>query len=1481
VSIGFNAGNNALTPKGSITLNGTSLLDLTGSLFIGQSTGDGTLTLNSGTTVNANFVDVATGNSNTQPAKGTVNLNTGATINCEGDFRTGFAGSADAQATVNIDGGTLNVATTIKRWMIIGTWDFTNSTITVSNGGNLNLNANTDIRYAQSGNVGTHVINLNNGAITSFSDNKITPNGAGVLDLHQGTGTTGTSIFNLNAGGTLTIREVMTNNDSGTAAFNFNGGTLKATGATANFINLGGAGQSANILAGGAIIDSNGFNLTIPQPLASAGSDGGLTKQGAGSLTLPAASAYDGPTTITGGTLIIATAGTINTSSGVTINGPDAKLLISNGLSGELDVSTPVVLTAGTLDSNGLIDTVTIADNPANTVLAGAGGIGFLDTNTLEFQGDAVITLQATGADMDQSLSTFDLTTNGANGKVVINATNTSGIWSSDAAGFDYTIIEYSGGTFTGSASDFMVGTIAGLNPNQTASIVDTGDAIVLRIVGEPLIWTGSAGADWNSSDNSWDYLGSPTMFSGGSPVEFDDNASVFSVNIAENVSPSTVVFSNDINDYTLSSSGGFGITGSGSLVLNGSGQVEITTDNAFTGTTIINEGTLLLSGSGSIADSSSITVGEFGSLILAPGGSDEYANPISGAGDIAKQGVGTLTLSGANSFSGDFILNDGQLNLNSASALGTASGEFILNGGILDNTSGGLVTMTAAKQQYWDADVNFIGTDSLNMGNGLVTFAASRTVNVAANTLLTGAPQDLGAGYDLVKTGVGTLVLNGGDIAGNLDVQGGVVGINQPFFGAAPLGTGTLQNAGNVGSMWTYWNVSSDVTSDLLIRNNDGSNIFQLGFIKRGPGTLTLTNDSNAITAALNVDQGRLVLANTGTYGVQNNDGSTNTALTSLIGFDAGVNAVLDINGATVNYNNRSAVGVEPWRASLVVSSNGTGAAAINLTSGSLSTDKALGLGAAGSFGALNQSGGTMTVGGFLSLGVGNSQGVVNLSGGVLNHNGPMTAGGVDAGGVGLLNLGGTAAFNVNNTSAFGFWIGEGGAGILNIDDSATLTLAPAGSGIVLAPLASGVGTANLLGGIVTTKSLGKGAGVGIVNFNGGTLAANAASATFMTGLTSAYVHAAGGTIDNGGNAITIGQPLIAPTGNGVSAAGLTVSGGGYIGTPVVTITGDGSGATAVANIDANGDLTGITVTNPGIGYTAPPAFALVGGGIGSTGSLGGAATLIANASGGMTFTGNNITTLTGVNTYTGNTIINSGSTLVLGATGQLKFAPGANGVTNKVTGLGTVSFDGDFNIDLSGAAIANGNSWTLVDASLSDFDLVTFNVVGFTEGPEGVHQLVDGNNTWTFTESTGVLSLSVSAVTGFDSWIGGFGLDPADQDPTDDPDFDGLDNLAEYVLGGNPSVSNPEIAPTGAKAGGDFILTFNRTDLSKGDVVTSVEYGNSLTGWTTVVVPPSTSTVGGVGFSINEAGDPDIVTATIPNGAALKFFARVKMVK
>src|SRR5204863_9947202 len=112
----------------------------------------------------------------------------------------------------------------------------------------------------------------------------------------------------------------------------------------------------------------------------------------------------------------------------------------------------------------------------------------------------------------------------------------------------------------------------------------------------------------------------------------------------------------------------------------------------------------------------------------------------------------------------------------------------------------------------------------------------------------------------------------------------------------------------------------------------------------------------------------------------------------------------------------------------------------------------------------------------------------------------------------------------------------------------------------------------------------------------------------------------------------------------------------GGFIGTPVVQITrgaGDttGAGASALAIIDSNGNLTGIQLTSPGTGYTAPPVVTLAGGGLGNTGLLNGAAsataTLVPNGNGPITFAdsvGGGIMQFGAVNTTKGPIVVQSG---------------------------------------------------------------------------------------------------------------------------------------------------------------------------------------------------------------------------------------------
>lgn len=1468
--IGYQAGVGTLNMSGG-TFNNTGEVQVGGSNTNGTApNGTGTFTI-SGGTATFGALSLARGNNNQNTVAGTGTISGTGIVNVGGDLTLGFAGNNNL-GKLTVSGGALNVGTAGLRWFRVGTWDTARGQLDIT-GGAVNLLNGSPIKMNAEGGTGANVINQSGGTVTFYSDAGVTVGGAGHVDLQRSGAAASNNTYNL-SGGTLHTPQVISSAVTGTRAFNFNGGTLKAAAASTNFFNLGSGNARANVRNNAAIIDSNGFAITMVSPLLHSNItddslvDGGLTKLSAGTLSLPTVNTYTGPTLVSGGTLALTTAGNINTSSAVTIDGSGAKLIQSSSTK----LTAPVTLTQGSLDGTGSIAAVTVADSASNSLTAGNGGNGVLAVDALTFQGAAALNLRAEGLTMNRYLYSAALTTSAA-GQITVNITNTSGVWLSG----DYPVIQY--GSFTGSIDHFVKGDIPGLNARQTATLVDTGDTIVLRIEGDSLTWTGGTTADWTtSSENNWNYPSDGTIssFADNNPVLFDDSASQYSVNIATAVSPSATIFNNNFEDYSLS--GTFGISGSGSLVKNGDAKVTLTTPNTYTGSTAITAGVLQLGDGttdGSISASSSIT--NNASLIFnLAGDSNVYGNLIGGSGTMLKEGAGSLTLSGANTFTGNLTLTAGTLNLNSASALGAAPGALVIDGGVINNTSGAAITLTTAKAQSWNSDVTFTGTSDLSMGTGTVTLGGaglSRKVTVSAGTLGAGAIS--GLGYGLEKSGPGTLQLTPAGISSisdTLNIAEGVFNIGSQDFTCTGLtGTGTLGN-GSTTTRWFFIDNATDFVFGGIVQDGGSG---KLGFNKGGAGKLTLpTANYNDTTT---VREGTLRLES-GT--------STNTGAVSSVGALAGANAVLELAGISMTSN----TGAQIYNSSFLIGTAAGAAGSVKLTSGSLTTGKQLAVGGAvnnanQAYGAFSQTGGTTTIGGFLAMGLsgaaGGDRSVVNLSGGTFTLTTAPATIGAGANGLALFNLTDNGIYNHSSPAGQSVWIGENGAGVMNVSGNAAFTVAENGIELGRNNVATANGTLNLLGGTVTAKSITKPGALatGRLNFNGGTLVANGASTTFLNGLTSAHVHAGGGVINNGGNAITIGQALLAPEGNGVSAQGLIVEGGGFIDTPIVQITGDGTGATAVANIDSTGNLTGITITNPGTGYTTPPSFTLLKGGNGNTGVISGEATLVANTSGSIRLSGAGTTILGGANTYTGNTTVDSGTTFALADNGVLKFSPAANGVSNKVTGAGTAVFYGDFNIDLTGAAIANGNTWQLVDTSGKSFDSFLFTIPGFTQASD-VWTKVDGDNTWSFSEATGTLSLAVTAPpAGFSSWVSGFGLDAADQDPTDDPDADGFSNLLEYALGGNPSSASSSIAPTGAPTAGGYVFTFRRSDQSEADTTQTVEFGDDLTVWGSIAIGSTSS--GAVVISEDTPTDMDTVTVTIPTNGATKFFARLKVVK
>jgi methylmalonyl-CoA mutase cobalamin-binding domain/chain len=264
----------------------------------------------------------------------------------------------------------------------------------------------------------------------------------------------------------------------------------------------------------------------------------------------------------------------------------------------------------------------------------------------------------------------------------------------------------------------------------------------------------------------------------------------------------------------------------------------------------------------------------------------------------------------------------------------------------------------------------------------------------------------------------------------------------------------------------------------------------------------------------------------------------------------------------------------------------------------------------------------------------------------------------------------------------------------------------------------------------------------------------------------------------------------------------------------------------------------------------------------------------------------------LAGANSHTGNTTVNAGA-LELTSTGTLTFAI-TDASSNQVNGSGTLSLDGTFFINTSAVTVTSG-TWTLVTTStLSCTYGSNFSPgFGWTED-SGVWTMTDVDKTWTFTESTGILTLESSA--SYASWIDGFfpgETNPAIIGAAADPDFDGIANAAEMVVGGNPATGmDAALLPTlelvtdpaGLPAGNYFLFTYRRTDESvAAGLLATCQYDDDLLGtWTTAqdgVNGVSILQDDNFGSFVPPATDTDRVRVFVPRGSNPKLFGRLNV--
>ncbi len=235
------------------------------------------------------------------------------------------------------------------------------------------------------GNIGGNmVVGWIGGGTGIFNLSGATVNAANVFVGGDGSGTAGNGTVNLNSGVLFTNTIQRINNGGGLASLNFNGGTLRARSDQGELFPAFTSGTS-EILAGGAVIDTNGFNVGTAVGLDGIG---GLTKLGAGTLTLNGVSTYSGPTVISQGMLVLGPGASLNPSSSITVAASAA--FDGSALAGGLNIPL-----SQTISGNGSVNGNTTVDG----TLSPGTSVGTLTfAGNLTLNGETLIELDRTGA---------------------------------------------------------------------------------------------------------------------------------------------------------------------------------------------------------------------------------------------------------------------------------------------------------------------------------------------------------------------------------------------------------------------------------------------------------------------------------------------------------------------------------------------------------------------------------------------------------------------------------------------------------------------------------------------------------------------------------------------------------------------------------------------------------------------------------------------------------------------------------------------------------------------------------------------------------------------------------------------------------------------------------------------------------------------------------------------------------------------------
>ncbi|KDB62926.1 outer membrane autotransporter barrel domain protein [Bordetella bronchiseptica B18-5 (C3)] len=717
-------------------------------------------------------------------------------------------------------------------------------------------------------------------------------------------------------------------------------------------------------------------------------------------------------------------------------------------------------------------------------------------------------------------------------------------------------------------------------------------------------------------------------------------------------------------NGTTLQWMGDIG--GAGALVKTGAGTLLLGGDSLYAGGTVVNAGTVqvfkdasLGGGALTLNNASLASLGSFstaraatltgnGTFDTATGTTLGWTGDIGGAGALVKTGQGTLVLGGDNQYAGGTTVNAGAVQVARDANLGAAAGAVALNDARLAST-GTFSTARAA------------------------TLTGNGTFDTADGTTL-GWTGDIGGAGALVKTGQGTLVLDGDNqYGGGTTVNAGTVQVSRDANLGAAAGAVALNDA-RLASTGTFSTArAATLTGNGTFDTADGTALGWTGdiggagaLVKEGLGTLVLDGD-NQYAGGTTVNAGTVQVARDANLGAAAGavtlDGGTLAAsagFTSARGvtIGAGNGAMSVASGASLD-----------WQGLI----GGTGALAKE-GAGTLvlGNDNQYG-------GGTTVNAGTVQVARDANLGA--AAGAVTLDGGTLAASASFSsARGVTIGA-------GNGAMSVASGASLDWQGLIGGTGALIKEGAGTLVLGNDNQ--------YGGGTTVNAGAVQVARDANLGAAAGAVALNDARLAS---TGTFST--------ARAATLTGNGTFDTADGTALGWTGD-IGGAGALVKEG--LGTLVLDGDNQYGGGTTVnagtvqvardANLGAAGGavrLQGATLASTG---SFASARALTLGAAGGTFATLGATTLgwdaAIDGAGGLTKTGAGDLVLSQANTYAGPTLIKEGRLAVngsiaspvtidpggvLGGTGRVLGAVANSGTVAPGNSIGTLTIVGNY---------------------------------------------------------------------------------------------------------------------------------------------------------------------------------------------------------